>query len=742
MTDRSTSSTTGDRPADEAPSLTAKTRGRRSTAAPLSPVDAAAKRAKGEKIGRLVAVFVMPFIILTLMIGGYLFAMHAPAPHNMPIAVAGNAQAVDAFVDALETRDPDAIDVRRVHSSDLAQQRVIDLEVAGAVVFTDNEATLYTAGAAGQSQGSTVKTLVSPVVIGQGLALQTEDLVPLPSSDPAGLGAVFLMSALLMAGYLPFSFVLSNSPELLRFRRAVPLLAGWALVISSLIALITGPILGVVPGDRAVPLMAVAWLAVFSVGSVQMLLTRIFGPLAAIVSMLLLMVLGVPASGVSMSIYTMPSFYSFLAQFLPAPAIGQSVRAVLYFDGVGASPHIFVLVIGALAGLLLTVLLDAKRGRREPNKPGAPLAIPALHAGKRPKTKGARYTVLFMLPFLMVTMMITVMLGAMHSTTPRDVPVAIVASQEQGEQMVDALTEQTDDMFDFSIVESADEARQLVHNRDLAGAFVVPSVESPTAVIMTNEAGGKTSQQLVTQVFGAIAAAQQMPVEMDDGVPLPDGDPNGTSLLYMAMGWVMAGFLIVIVAANAAPHTRRLKLHLPIVAAWSVIGSAYVWLLAGPIIGAIEGHFWQMFGVGTLAIFCIAMLATLFERLLGMLALVPVIGILMFLGMPASGGALPVYMLPAAFQWLHGILPMPAALEAIRSILYFGGDTVLQHMLVLGVWGAVSLLLVVIVDAIRPPRTSIELVHPDGSAPLGQGPANEAASSAQLPESAEELVPA
>lgn len=368
--------------------------------------------------------------------------------------------------------------------------------------------------------------------------------------------------------------------------------------------------------------------------------------------------------------------------------------------------------------------------------------MPALHSGKRPKTKGARYTILFILPFLMVSMMITVMLGAMRSTTPHDVPVAIVASQEQGAQMVEALTEQTDDTFDFNIVESADEARQLVHNRVLAGAFVVPSAESPTAVIMTNQAGGKTSQQLVTQVFGAVAAAQQLPVEMDDVAPLPDGDPNGTSLLYMAMGWVMGGFLIVIVDANAAPHTRRLKLHLPIAAAWSVIGSSYVWLLAGPIIGAIEGHFWQMFGVGTLAIFCIAMFATLFERLLGMLALVPVIGILMFLGMPASGGALPVYMLPAAFQWLHGILPMPAALEAIRSILYFGGDTVLQNMLVLGVWGAVSLLLVVIVDAIRPPRTEIEAILPDGSSPLEQGPATEPAPREPLPERTKELISA
>ncbi|GAA3865099.1 hypothetical protein GCM10022381_06110 [Leifsonia kafniensis] len=744
MTDRPTSSNADVQPA-------AKHRLPEAEASASAAKAKAEKREKGEKIGRLVAVFVMPFLILTLMIGGYLFAMHAPSAHDMPIAVAGDAQAVEAFAASLETNDPGATDLQRVGSSDLAQQLVIDRDAAGAVVIEDGVATLYTAGAAGTSQASTVTALVTPTVIEQGLSLETKDLVPLPSTDLAGLGAVFLMSALLMAGYLPFSFVYSNSPELLRFRRAVPLLAGWALLISGLIALITGPILDVVPGDRILPLMAVAWISIFAVGSVQLFLTRILGPMAAIASMGLLMVLGVPASNVSMSIYTMPPFYSFLQQFLPAPAIGQSLRSVLYFDGVGASPHILVLVIGALGGLLLTLLIDGRRARRNPNPPAPSLNMPALHAGKRPKSKVTRYVTLFTLPFLMVSMMLTCMLGAMHSTTPRDVPVAIVGVQEQAEQLVDALSEQTGDMFDFSIMDSADEARDLVYDREIAGAFVLPSAESPTAVLVTNQAAGTTSQLIVTRVFSAVTAAQGMTVETDDVAPLPDGDPNGTSLLYLAMGWVMAGFLIVIVAANAAPAMRPLKFHLPILAAWSMIGSAWIWLLAGPIIGAIDGHFWQMFGVGAFAIFCIALFATLFERLLGMLALIPVIGILMFLGMPASGGALPVFMLPPAFQWLHSILPMPASLEAIRSILYFGGDTVLHNMFVLGVWGSVSLLLVLIIDRIRPPRTAIEVVTPTGAVPVVGTPAHEStpestlnapASQESAREEAEELIPA
>ncbi|MCX6501815.1 MAG: ABC transporter permease [Microbacterium sp.] len=702
-------------PADPRPRTRAESKA--AHAASLSPDEQAAMRAKRENVGRLVAVFVMPLLILSMLIGGYLFAMHAPTPHDMPIAVAGDSQAVEGFVTALEDADPDAVDLDVLSSAALATERVTDGDAAGAVVIENGTATLYTAGAFGSSQASTVTKLVTPEVIEQGLTLQTEDLLPLPSTDTAGLGAIFMMSALLMAGYLPFSFVYSNSPELLRLRRAVPLLAGWAAIIAGLIALVTGPILDVVPGDVVLPLMGVAWLSVFAVGSVQLFLTRILGPMAALASMLLLMVLGVPSSGLSMSIHTMPPIYGFLQNFLPAPAIGQSLRSVLYLDGAGASLHILVLVIGALGGLLLTLTIDTVRHQRNPNRPQAALNMPALHSGKRPRSKGWRYGMLFALPFLMVTMMISVMLGAMHSTTPTDVPVAIVGPTEQAEQMADALTEQTDDVFAFTVMTDADEARDLVYDRELAGAFVLPSAESPTAVLISNGAAGTTTQQIVTRVFTAITAAQQLPMEAEDVSPLPAGDPNGTSLIYLAMGWVMGGFLIVVVSANAMPALRPLKRLLPVLAVWSLVGSAYVWIIAAPIVGAISGHFWPMFGAGALAIFCVSLFATLLERLLGMLALLPVIGILMFLGMPASGGTLPVYMLPDAFQRLHQILPMPAALEAIRSILYFGGDTVGAHLLVLGIWGIVSLVLVMIVDAIRPPRTAIEVVIPDAVSP-------------------------
>lgn len=690
----------------------------------LSPEDAAAaaevaaaKRAKAETIGRYVAMFAMPLIMVGMMVTGYLGTMHAPSPNNMPIAIVGTSAQADQFATALESADAKAVDVQFVDSAEAARQLVIDREVSGAVYIADDSATIYTASAAGSSQASVVTTMLAPQVLAQGLTLEHEDLVALPSNDAAGLGAMFLATALVMAGYLPFSMVLSNSPELLRFRRAVPLLAGWAALVAALVWTVTGPILGVVQG-HSMAVLGIAWLGVFAIGSVQLLLTRFLGPMATIAAMLLLTVLGMPASNMSMSVYTMPSFFTFLHSVLPTPAIGEALRSVLYFDGAGVWPHLMVLIIGGVLALLVTLGVDARKRRRNPNATGPKATIPSLHGGPRPKSRFWRYGALLLFPLGMVTMMISVMLGAMSAPMPQNMPIAVVGSTvAQAQQAVDGLDQNMPGLFDLRAVDSTEEARTQVQDRTVTAAFVLPSAENPVATLVTNQAGGSSSKQVVTAVFGQVAAAQQMDMVSDEIAPLHSNDTMGSVSMYIAMGWVLAGFMIIIVGANAAPKSRPLPKLVPIVAAWSVLISAVLWLIAGPITGSVDGHFWALWGVGAITVFCVAMFSAVIERLIGMLSIIPVIGILMLIGVPASGGGLSVYMEPEIFRVLHDILPMPAAVESVRSILYFGGDVVGQHLLTLGIWGVGSLILLMIIDKIKPPRTEMHPIDNDAVEP-------------------------
>lgn len=661
-------------------------------------------RARKEQVGRVAAIFVMPFLMVGMMIAGYLFAMHAPAPNDMPIAVAGTSLQAEQFARSLRDTDPDAVDVRIVATGDQARDLVFDREVAGAVVLSDTgTATIYTAGAAGASQSSTVTGLLAPQVLGQGLDLVTEDLVPLPEHDTAGLAAMFMATGLMLAGYMPWSIVLSNSPELLRKRRAIPLLAGWSALIAALVWFVADPVLGAVEGHTAA-ILGVSWLAVFAVGSVQFFLTRIFGPMAVLVGMLFVMVLGVPASNMGMSVHTLPSLYVTLHSFLPTAATGEALRSVLYFDGVELGSHVLVLVIGAIVALAAVFGVDAIKRRKNPDAPDPEITVASLTAGPRPERNWVRYLTLGAFPLAMVVMMFSIMLGAMYQPAPREMPVTVVATTvDTAEQTVAGFEQSMDGLFDFTASESLGDARAAVQDRSVVAAYVLPSAESPAATLITSQAAGMSQQQVVTMTFRQVAAGMQVPLTVEDIAPLPGSDTMGTVSMYVAMGWIMSGFMLAVVGNSAAPAAMRVKSLLPISAVYSVFMSLVVWVIAAPLTGAVDGHFPQLFGTGLLAIFTTAMFATFLTRLFGMLAVVPAVAILMFLGVPASNGAMSIFMSPEIFRVLHGVLPMPAAVESIRSILYFGADSVGPHLVTFGIWGAVSLLSVVLVDRFRSP---------------------------------------
>ncbi|MGI5220860.1 ABC transporter permease [Nocardia sp. CA-290969] len=663
-------------------------------------------RAKKEKIGRIVGMFLFPFLLVAMMITGYLAAMHAPAPNNMPVAVAGPGAA--EFATALEADQGAAVEVRVVGSDDEARELVFEREVTGAVSLPaggDGTAAVYTAGAAGASQASNIGQVLSAQVIADDLQPRTEDLAPLPAHDTAGLAAMFMTTALMLAGYMPLSLMLSSAPELLRFRRFLPLLAGWAALIAGLVWTVAGPVLGAIEGHTA-EVLGISWLAVFAVGSVQLFLTRIFGPMAVLVGMLFLMVLGVPASNLGMSVYTLPSLYPVLHGFLPAAATGEALRSVLFFGGHGLAGHLTVLAVGAVIALLATLAVDAIKRRRNPDAAPPARTVESLLPGPRPRTR-VHYALLAFFPLAMVGMMMTTMLGAMYQPAPEEMPVAVVAATpEMADQVVQGLDRNMAGLFDLRALTDPGEARELVRDRTVSAAYVLPSAQSPHATLITNEAAGMSQQQVVQTVFGQVAAGQQLPLETENIAALPDTDTMGSVSMYLAMGWIMAGFMIIIVGATAAPMVMGLRTLLPILAGWAVAMSAVVWVIAGPIVGAVHGHFLPLLGVGAVAIFSTALFTTIFVRVLGMLAVLPVIAVLMFLGVPASNGALSIYMEPEIFRALHDVLPMPAAVESARSILYFDADIVGTHLTTFAVWGVISLLIVVVIDRFRPQRAT------------------------------------
>ncbi|MFC4243484.1 YhgE/Pip family protein [Gryllotalpicola reticulitermitis] len=84
--------------------------------------------------------------------------------------------------------------------------------------------------------------------------------------------------------------------------------------------------------------------------------------------------------------------------------------------------------------------------------------------------------------------------------------------------------------------------------------------------------------------------------------------------------------------------------------------------------------------------------------------------ILLVLQVAAAGATYPIQTTPAFFQFIHGLLPMTYAANAIRSLIAGGGAGVGQGIVVMVCWGAVSLLISIAVTTARRARRSAMLL--------------------------------
>lgn len=651
---------------------------------------------------RYVFLFIMPFVMVSMMFASYVGTMHNPHPRNMPVAVVGTGAAAQAAVDLLDAADG-AVDARLVATEAEALDLLGARDIAGALMVPadgGDEATVFVATAAGASQSATVQQILVPVAVENAWTVTTQDIAVLPPGDSSGTAVLFAAMGMMLAGYVPLSLMLMAMPHLLSVRRFLPVLAGWAALTSSIIWIILGPVVGAVDGHY-LHFLGVGMLTVMGVGITQLLFTKFMGPMAVLLGMAMWVVLGMPASNLALSVNVMPGFFSFLHGVLPLPAAGEALRSILYFDGQGVGGHLLTLALWVLVSLGLCLLKERSSGHAIPGAPDvvdADTPLPAL-AGGPVRSKRFRYMAAAAFPLSILVLVVGVMSFSMHKPTVNDLPVAVVgATIEQADQVAAGLEEALGTMLDVRPMTSVEDATAAIRDSIVVAAFVLPQTEGGDAALYTSSAAGPSQQSAARAVFTQVAAGQQMTLVETDVIPLTDTDTMGSNSMYFGMAWIMAGFLMMAVLRGGAPELKRVRQFLPLLAGWAVGMSVWLWFLFDVMIGAVTGHAWEMIGFGALTIFAVSLFAGLFTRTLGLAGIIPAMGVLMMAGVPSSGGGLSLYMVPEIFRQLNAFLPMPAAVEAARSFVYFDGIGVGQNILVIVIWGVAALLLHLVVD--------------------------------------------
>ncbi|GAA2363301.1 hypothetical protein [Dactylosporangium salmoneum] len=317
-------------------------------------------------------------------------------------------------------------------------------------------------------------------------------------------------------------------------------------------------------------------------------------------------------------------------------------------------------------------------------------------------------------------------IGAFHEPTPHRIPVAVAAPPEALDDLVGKLDRLPGEPLDARPAFSEDAARRMIDEREVYGAFIVSSTDATDRLIIASAAGSSVATAL-TQIMTPLEDAQDRAFTVEDARPALLGDARGLSGFYLALGWVVGGYLVAIAVSTskgsrpANPHRALIRLlSLAAYAAVAGVGGA---LIAGSLFGALDGHLAQLWWFGALLVFASGCFTMALQAAFGFVGTGVTILLFVILGNPSAGGAYPAPLLPAFWRAIGQWLPPGLGTEAIRGIVYFDGVGVERAAIILGGYSLFGLVGTLLVAQIAQPR---QIVIPPSQAlvPVGSSAAS------------------
>ncbi|SFE11741.1 Carboxypeptidase regulatory-like domain-containing protein [Actinopolyspora alba] len=293
--------------------------------------------------------FVVGFMVF------YLIPFHAPAPHNVPVAVVGEQAAAGIEV-SFGNSVPDGYDISAVSSEQAARRAVLDRDVVAAYDPADGE--MFYASANGRMAVQMLRQSFAPVAARAGQRLSTTDLAATAPGDVMGTGLFYCLMALNIAPYVLVMMLLRAQ---LTTRQKLGSMVGFGMV-STLICYFTALSLDVIHNDPLLLLVGflltqgIAWTAYGLVPIVKQFIPG--------VAIGLFVLLSLPSSGGAIPLHFVHPIFQFLHHIMPLGNAVDAMRGILYFDGAGAARGTLVLCAWVVLGVALVVFNHFRAERR------------------------------------------------------------------------------------------------------------------------------------------------------------------------------------------------------------------------------------------------------------------------------------------------------------------------------------------------------------------------------------------
>ncbi len=289
------------------------------------------------------------------------------------------------------------------------------------------------------------------------------------------------------------------------------------------------------------------------------------------------------------------------------------------------------------------------------------------------------------MPVFMCLMFMLCYVGAFHHIAPHHVPVGVIGTAAQAETYQTRADKAEPGGFDFELVHSLRSAEQRVRSGDLGIAYVADD----NTIIVARAHQAQAASLLPVLVTPFLGAATP-PTEMDVA-PLPPGD-LGMTPMYLMLCWCISGYLCAMfIGLMGGPLRRRSRFR--IIGVVGVCLSFLSSFLVSFVLGAIKGHFFQLWGLGFCWAVAIGVAVNGLSYYVGRFIAVPSMTIFIFLSVPSSGAAMPKWLVPPLFGWLNHVVAGSGITEMLKRMIYNVGPGYHRGWIMLSCYLVIGLVL-------------------------------------------------